>query len=186
MPRPGIDQEQLITSIATVFAERGYEGATMAELSRATGLQKASLYYHYPGGKDEMLGAVVRASVNRLDTMVFSHLRTTNPPRERIARLLDGFDTYCDRGRANCVLSVVAHGTSAAAFKPGIAAQFGAWLKILAKTLEDSGMSAKRANRVARETLSTLYGSLIASRLLDDLKVYAQATKRLRKQLASR
>ena len=53
MPRSGIDQEQLIEIITEVFIDKGSEGATLTELSRATGLKKASLYYHYPGGKKE-------------------------------------------------------------------------------------------------------------------------------------
>ncbi len=53
---------ELITILDDVFRRRGYEGATLSVLSRACGLGKASLYHHFPGGKDEM---AARAAATR-------------------------------------------------------------------------------------------------------------------------
>ena len=184
MPRPGIDREQLMSAITSVFAARGFEGATMAELSRATGLRKASLYHHFPGGKLEMLGAVIRATVALLESDVFGQLQSHRSPGNRLLRMLDGFDTYCESGQRSCVLAVIAHSTAADEFKDGISSQFQSWTHQLEQTLHEIGYGDKRSARVAREILATLYGSLTTSRLLDDPAVYTQAVKRLRKQVA--
>ncbi|HUO54505.1 MAG TPA: helix-turn-helix domain-containing protein [Rhodoblastus sp.] len=45
--------------IAEVFRRFGYEAATMSILSRETGLGRSSLYYHFPGGKQEMALAML-------------------------------------------------------------------------------------------------------------------------------
>ncbi|MFT7651655.1 MAG: TetR/AcrR family transcriptional repressor of lmrAB and yxaGH operons, partial [Candidatus Azotimanducaceae bacterium] len=46
-----IDKTQLTEDLRQVFITRGYDGATLAHLSASTGLSKASLYHHFPGGK---------------------------------------------------------------------------------------------------------------------------------------
>ena len=60
MTRDGSKREAAIAALAEVFRERGYEGASLAALSEASGLGKASLYHFFPKGKEEMLGSRAR------------------------------------------------------------------------------------------------------------------------------
>jgi len=53
-------RDALLRQLGQVFRERGYEGATLTQLAAATGLGKASLYHHFPGGKAEMADVLVR------------------------------------------------------------------------------------------------------------------------------
>lgn len=46
--------EQLLIMSARVFAEHGYHGTSMRDLSRATGMSLAGMY-HYVRGKDDLL-----------------------------------------------------------------------------------------------------------------------------------
>ncbi len=52
--RPGYDLETLLAVAVTVFNERGYDGTSMADLSRRLGISKSSIYHHV-GSKDELL-----------------------------------------------------------------------------------------------------------------------------------
>ena len=52
-------REEAIAQLSKVFRQYGYEGATLARLSAATGLRKASLYHHFPKGKEKMAAAVL-------------------------------------------------------------------------------------------------------------------------------
>lgn len=184
MPRPPVDRKLLIGKLGEVFRARGYEGATLAELSRATGLGKASLYHHFPGGKQEILGALVRHAVNDLQKTVFKHLDGKGDASKRVSAMLDGFDAYANRGDDNCLLAVLAQGSAAPALSPGVHTQFDAWLNKLEQVLIDDGYGAKRAARTARHIMSTLYGGIVMSRLLGDSRAYRRVTKRLRKDLA--
>ena len=56
-----VGDAELIDKISRVFRQHGYEGATMSRLSAATGLERASLYHRFPGGKDEMVAAAAAA-----------------------------------------------------------------------------------------------------------------------------
>lgn len=183
MPRLGTNRKDLINNLIEVFSANGFEGATMAQLSRATGLGKASLYHHFPGGKLEMLGAATRATIDDLDRHVFRHLESRREPSERIIRMLEGFDRYVESGAKNCLLAIIAQGRAAGDYGPGVSEQFKVWLSQLEVTLKATGFGNKRARRTARQTFATLYGAIVLGRLMRDAETYQALVKRLRKDL---
>jgi AcrR family transcriptional regulator len=50
-------KERLVAALSDTFRTHGYGGASVAVLLRAAGLSKASLYHHFPGGKEAGLEA---------------------------------------------------------------------------------------------------------------------------------
>lgn len=52
-------REELTRAAARLFAERGYQGTSLADLADALGLQKASLYHHIEA-KEDLLWEVAR------------------------------------------------------------------------------------------------------------------------------
>ena len=52
--RPGNDLESVLQGAVEVFNERGYDGASMEDLSRRLGIAKSAIYHHV-SGKEELL-----------------------------------------------------------------------------------------------------------------------------------
>jgi AcrR family transcriptional regulator len=52
--RPGYDLESVLEAAVEVFNERGYDGASMEDLSRRLGIAKSAIYHHV-SGKEELL-----------------------------------------------------------------------------------------------------------------------------------
>jgi AcrR family transcriptional regulator len=52
--RPGYDLESVLSAAVEVFNERGYDGASMEDLSRRLGIAKSGIYHHV-SGKEELL-----------------------------------------------------------------------------------------------------------------------------------
>jgi AcrR family transcriptional regulator len=52
--RPGNDVESVLAVAVEVFNERGYDGASMEDLSRRLGIAKSGIYHHV-SGKEELL-----------------------------------------------------------------------------------------------------------------------------------
>ena len=76
-----------ILDIATrLFAERGYEGASMGDLAERVGLRKASLFHHYPS-KDELYCAVLERLTRRLGELVFTNAASPGTFAERFERM---------------------------------------------------------------------------------------------------
>jgi AcrR family transcriptional regulator len=57
-------RERLVDAAAKVFAERGYEGATIADIAREAGLSTGAIYAHYRS-KAELLAKAIRAQSAR-------------------------------------------------------------------------------------------------------------------------
>jgi TetR/AcrR family transcriptional repressor of lmrAB and yxaGH operons len=172
---------QLISILDDVFRRRGYEGATLSELSRACGLGKASLYHHFPGGKEEMASLLLRRAVAELNDSVYRHLDRPAPWRERLCGFVDGFAAYCANGTRNCLVAEFTATAARARFGGEIQLQTEAWLNRLTAAFAETGASEKRARRRARELLGALYGALVLARLLNDSKPFQQTVQRLRK-----
>ena len=52
--RPGYDLESVLRAAVEVFNERGYDGASMEQLSKRLGIAKSAIYHHV-SGKEELL-----------------------------------------------------------------------------------------------------------------------------------
>jgi len=174
---------ELIAILDDVFRRRGYEGATLTELSRACSLGKASLYHHFPGGKDEMANVLLHRAIAELNEFAFRQLDRPGPWRERLIAFIDGFSRYCADGARNCLVAEFTATAARSKFGDEIQLQTIEWLRQLTKAFAETGASEKRARRRARELLSTLYGALVVARLLNDPAPYQQAAQRLRKDL---
>ena len=63
--RPGYDVESLLAVAVKVFNEKGYDGASMDELSRRLGRTKSSIYHHVTG-KEELLRLALDRALDAL------------------------------------------------------------------------------------------------------------------------
>jgi len=176
-------RQDLLSALAGVFERRGYEGATLSQLAEATGLSRASLYHHFPGGKREMAAVLVRDAVSRLHGRAFGQLSATGPPAARLLTLVEGFEGYVADGDGRCLLAVMALASASGAPSEQIHGQYRDWLDGLARLYEALGHKPKRARREATDLLAELYGLLLSARLLDDPEHFHRGMRRLRKRL---
>lgn len=54
-PRAGVGVEVITTVALELFNDSGYDGTSMEQIANRLGVTKAALYYHVPGGKEEIL-----------------------------------------------------------------------------------------------------------------------------------
>lgn len=57
-PTPDSTRDLALNVAETLLHDHGYRGVSMEGVARGAGIKKASLYYHFPGGKDELMLAV--------------------------------------------------------------------------------------------------------------------------------
>ncbi|MGO6668982.1 TetR/AcrR family transcriptional regulator, partial [Rhizobium ruizarguesonis] len=53
------ERADIVPLLAEIFRELGYEGTSLSRITERTGIGKGSLYHFFPGGKEEMAGAVL-------------------------------------------------------------------------------------------------------------------------------
>lgn len=178
-----MDKSELLTLLQPTFAAHGFNGASVARLAAATGLGKASLYHHFPGGKNEIAGVLLRQAVEQLQAKVFVANGKRSTPNERLAGVIDRFVEYCDDGQGYCLVALFAQEQAPVIDQPAIAELFAAWRGVLAQCYEADGYKPKAANRAAAALINTLYGALLMARMTDEPKLFLQAAKRCKNQL---
>lgn len=177
---------QLTAQLGQVFRERGYEGATLTQLAAATGLGKASLYHHFPGGKAEMLEVLLREAIALAELRAFARLEGPGTPEERLAAFIDGYASYLEESGGPCLLGVLALGSARQSIgEPAdeMTAQMADWRSRLERSFEAAGCKPKRAARAAAEVLEVLYGAQVLAAMQDDPRLFRRACKRLQRDL---
>ena len=84
-------RERLLAVGTTVFAERGFEGATTRSLAEAAGVNQAAILYHF-GGKEGLYAAIAETIATRAGSAMRPYLeagiaakRKQTPPQARAA-----------------------------------------------------------------------------------------------------
>jgi AcrR family transcriptional regulator len=81
-----------------VFAERGYQGATLEEIAQRAGMSKATIYIYYEN-KDALFLQVVEELVHTAMTETAQTAESAKPPLEKLAGMVRGKITFYERER---------------------------------------------------------------------------------------
>lgn len=74
---------EILTHATEVFCKKGYEGASMRDLSRETGMSLAGLYYYF-GSKERLLYLIQRHTFTTIVERLKSRLQGVDDTEERI------------------------------------------------------------------------------------------------------
>ena len=179
MTERSVSRPEIVATLTEVFRDRGYEGASLSRLSAATGLKKASLYYHFPGGKEEMAEAVLDALADWFTENMFAPLRGGDPLESRVQAMRTALDTHYGGGEKGCLFGLLAMGETRDRFASRTAAFFGAWIASLSAALTEAGFEDEDAVRRAADVVMEVEGALMLSRGLGDTGPFQRVLRRL-------
>lgn len=178
-----MSREEVIANLVPVFRQCGYEGATLARLSEATGLGRASLYHHFPKGKKEMAAAVLNYMNQWLESSVLVPLREGGKPAERICAMSTNLYKFYNCGKYACLLAVLALGESRDLFHAQIRKALNIWIETLSQVLVEAGIEPNCARRRAEDAVLKIQGALVLARGLDDTALFERVLQRLPEEL---
>src|SRR3712207_4161243 len=82
-------RESIVDAAARLYAKRGFQGASVADLAKACGTSKALIYHYFPS-KDDILYEVMAAHLDDLVDAADDVMRTGDA-RERLRALTFAF-----------------------------------------------------------------------------------------------
>jgi TetR/AcrR family transcriptional regulator, cholesterol catabolism regulator len=96
---------EILAHATDVFYERGYDGASMRELSRASGMSLAGLYYYFES-KERLLYLIQKHTFETIVEHLRDRLKEVADPEQRIRVLiLNHLDYFLSNPKAMKVLS---------------------------------------------------------------------------------
>ncbi|WKB82459.1 TetR/AcrR family transcriptional regulator [Cellulophaga lytica] len=171
-PQKVLDKE-ILNGLTKIFRSRGYEGASLKELSDATGLKKASLYHRFPNGKQEMADAVLIHLEDWINTNVFYTLLDTNlTPRVRLKKGLLAIRELYDGGNAICIFRALSMQAGIELFEEQINKGMTQWLSAFKEIGIALSFTPEEAEKKALQVLIQVQGCLIVAKGLGDLSVF--------------
>lgn len=166
MARPQkIDDEALMMKLSDVFRDVGFAGASLAKLSEATGLKRASLYHRFPDGKEQMAREVLDRAGAVVEAGILQPLQSEEAPRDRITTVVTNLEAFYVGGKKACLLNMLASpGCQDELFNAPIQAIFTALIGGFVSLLQDAGFDDETALTRAERAIALLQGSLVLSR----------------------
>jgi len=167
-----------MTRLGNAFRNFGYEGTTLSLLAKATGLQKASLYHRFPGGKEQMAREVLESAQSWIEDQVLRPLRSSGDPASKVAAMAEKIDEFYSGGRQACLLNMLSSGRNLdGPFATEIKGMFQVWVTALSAVAVDAGVDKKVARTRAERFVALLQGSLVLSRGLGTLQPFRDFLK---------
>lgn len=183
MTRVVSERLDVIPLLAEVFREHGFEGASLAIITDRTGLGKGSLYHFFPGGKEEMVAAVLADISAWFETNVFAALAEPSDPRSAIVGMLDSTDAYFRSGSRVCLVGALAIDHVRDRFPDAIKDYFARWIDTLANALRCLGQNRSDARSLAEEVVAGIQGALVLARAIDDPEIFTTTIRRYKNRI---
>src|ERR1700734_526359 len=112
---------QIVSHATDVFCKKGYEGASMRDLSRASGMSLAGLYYYFES-KERLLFLIQKHTFTTIVQRLKARLEGVNDPEQQIRIFILNHLEYFLANPAN--MKVLSH--EAEALKNGFASEVAA------------------------------------------------------------
>jgi TetR/AcrR family transcriptional repressor of lmrAB and yxaGH operons len=183
-----ISRNKMIAATAELLQRQGYHGTGLKQILEHSDAPKGSLYFHFPGGKEELACAALVQSGETL--------------RLRIAEAIDGApdlgaaivavtelladeleQSDFDKGCPVATVALEAAGASELV-RQTCEDSYRGWQALIEQQLETSGLPAPLAAQAAMFALSAIEGALLLSRVYRDVSplraVGAQMTMALK------
>ena len=177
-------KQEIIRKAATIFNEKGYDGAALSDLMRATGLEKGGIYRHFDSKEQLAAEAFDYAWKVALDTR-FEGTQEISNTVDRLKRIVWNFqDKRSGLVPGGCPLlnTAIDADDGNTKLRAKALAALRSWLKRLQSVIEEG----KRRGEILRGVDSSELGTLIISTLEGSLMVSRLRRKDDARDLASR
>lgn len=158
----------MLSAAAELFRARGYEGVGVAELLQKSGAPRGSLYFHFPGGK-EQIGAEVVERVGLTVAQRFRELAESDVDMHTFIERV--FKTTAKESKerdykASCPMAAIAAGVGAdnPKLQAALRDAFASWEREIAAAAETRGMTKKNAEIFASSFLAAMEGAFVVSK----------------------
>jgi AcrR family transcriptional regulator len=184
MAKASDSKGKTLAAAARLFRQQGYHGTALHDILAAGGSPRGSLYFHFPGGKEEIGEAALTLAGEAVRQAIAHAAETSESAEMFVTRIARGMAADLEKSdfREGCPIATTALETSAQSDALGAATRgaFEKWENEIRRGLERFGMISDRADLTATLVLSQLEGALLLARTYRSLAPMQRAEQALK------
>lgn len=170
-------QDEVLDRAICLFRKQGYHRTTMKDLADAMGMQKGSIYYHFPSKEAILTNAIEKlAQVFKTECLAMAY-QEQQPAQERLADMLNYIRDNGESVGANFMVQLALEELAEfPGVKDLIAKYFRAWREAFEHVFKEK-YGEQRAPTVAEDAVAYLEGVLVMQSIHPDLTALARCCR---------
>ncbi len=176
-----IKDRELLDKLFDAIRARGYDGTSIRELAELTGLKKASLYHRFPGGKKDMVKAVLEDVDSWSQKHIIGVLESPSLEADlKMETVLENLNILYRHGKKTCIYRSLSLHSGMEHFREEL--QFGikSWIDAFVRFGMDIGLTALVAKKKAAQAVSLIQGGLMVSRIMENKTIWKETLQRVK------
>jgi TetR/AcrR family transcriptional regulator, lmrAB and yxaGH operons repressor len=170
MARQSDTRERMVAAARRLFRERGYNGTALSDVLVESDAPRGSVYYHFPGGKEEIAAEVTVLHAHKTVATIDRAAETATTAAELIEAVVTELrdELVASDYRQGCAVApIVLEATlSSPALHAAAQRGFSNVITTLARHLSALDIAEDRAVALATHTVVSFEGALILSKVM--------------------
>ncbi|MGY2994828.1 TetR/AcrR family transcriptional regulator [Mesorhizobium sp. URHB0026] len=163
---------RMIEATALLLRRRGYHGTSLNDILSASGAPRGSLYFHFPGGKDQLVVEVTRASVAEVTERLGEALAAERDPAVAVHHIYQSVGRMLEDNEFSLGCPVAPVVLDSPGDVPDLVelcrSAFEQWIGLLREAFVRAGVPERRAQALALLVESSLEGLMVIARATRD------------------
>lgn len=182
-------RERMIDATAELLQKQGYAGTGLAQILEVSGAPRGSLYFHFPGGKEQLACEALAASGETWKLRIESLVAGLSDPAEAAAAVCNllADELEASQWKLGCPIATVALEAAAEseAIRDRCAQHFAGWEEMVRARLVAAGFAEPIALVAATVAISSIEGALLLARVYRSREPLDRVSVALRAQLSA-
>lgn len=161
-------REKMLETTTRLLRVQGFNGTGLNQIIKESKTPKGSLYYHFPGGKEQLAAEAILAGGQTMIERIQNAFELTKTPRQAVTAILQGAaeELEATNFQSGCPIALVALEVANGDGPVRDACQqvFAEAHKTLVSNLGAAGLSRDHAENLAELMVTTFEGALLLSR----------------------
>ena len=180
----GTVRRKMVEGATQVLRRRGLHATAFSEVLALTGTSRGSIYHHFPGGKAELIEAVLEDFTTLLDDQLQAlHGQPAEAVVQGALALWRGM-LLRDDCESGCPVVAVTVAADSSRLLQECRQAFAQWTGTLAAALKAAGLPPAQAASSATLLMAAVQGAILLSRAAGDLAPFDTVAEQLQQQAA--
>lgn len=181
-------RDRLVRSTSRLLRTQGYAATGLNQVMAEADAPKGSMYFHFPGGKEQLAAAAVDLFAERSSARLDRDLTEHESVAEAVVTIFDAYVVHLERTEYQEGCAVASVALDAAASHDALADATGralrGWTDRVAEALEAEGRAPAEAHALATLVIAAIEGTVVMAKGERSTEPIAAARDALRAILA--